>query len=137
MDEGLVRAREIRGELKADWAELWRTKRDDDVRAEGFSIRDFERLFVEHAEIIVATRDYKPLNFGEILERHLGSEYAERVDLDPRVGGWRKFARTHFQSKRMERERPKVGVDLSQQQRKGGAGWLNMARIRRKIRLVE
>ena len=135
MDEGLVRAREMRAELKADWAELWRTKRDDEVRADGFPMRDFERLFVEHAEIIVATRDYKPLNFGEILERHLGSEYTERVTLDPGVGGWRKFARTHFPSKRVERERPRVKVDLSQQQRKDGAGWLNVMRIRRKIRL--
>jgi hypothetical protein len=135
MDEGLAWARELRRGLKADWAELWRDKRDDEVRAEGFSVRDFERLYVERGEVVVATRDFKPLNFGEILERHLGSDYAGRVALDPRVGGWEKFARTFFPSERVKRERPRVRADPSQPQRKGGAGWLNIIRVSRKIRL--
>jgi hypothetical protein len=135
MDEGLAWARELRRGLKADWAELWRDKRDDEVRAEGFSVRDFERLYVERGEVVVATRDFKPLSFGEILERHLGSDYAGRVAPDPGVGGWEKFARTFFPSKRVKRERPGVKVDPSQPQRKGGVGWLNMIRVSRKIRL--
>ncbi len=128
------RAREVRGEVKAQWVELWMTKYEDEIRAEGLSLKDFEKLFVDRGEVIFATRDFKPLSFREILEMHLGSEDAAKVDLDPRVGGWGKFARQHFPPKPRRRERPKVRVDLSQQQRRGGLGWRNMMKIRRKIR---
>ena len=47
MLEGWARARELRRELKADWAELWRTKLDDEVRAEDISPRVYEKLFVD------------------------------------------------------------------------------------------
>ena len=135
MDEGWDRARELRHELKAEWADLWRTKYDDEVRAEGVSSDEFERLFVDQGEVIVATRDFKPLSFREILEAYLGSAVADRVAPDPMVGGWRKFIKENIpKPKPAQRERPKVEVDLSQQQRKGGHGWLNKARVWRRIR---
>jgi hypothetical protein len=122
--------------LKADWANLWKTKHEDEIKAEGISVEDFEMLFVDRGEIIHATRDYKPLSFREILEKHVGSEDASRVDIDPNVGGWRKFAKQNFPARRRQskRERPKVKVDLSQHQRKAGKGWLNKARIYKKMR---
>lgn len=129
------RARELRRKLKVEWAELWKTRHDDEVVAEGISIKKYEELFVDRGEIIHATRDYKPLSFGEIFEKHVGAEKAERIDVNPREGGWGKFARTHFTVKHTKRERPKIKPDLNQHQRKGGAGWLNQARIRRKQRL--
>jgi hypothetical protein len=134
--EGWEQVRELRGELRAEWAELWRNKYDDAVRAEDVSAMEFEKLFVDCGEVIFATRDYKPLSFREILERHLGSDVAARVEPDPAVGGWRKFAREHLKrSGRVEkRERPQVEVDLSQHQRKGGHGWLNKARKVKRIR---
>ena len=70
----------------------------------------------------------------------MGSEDASRVDLDPRVGGWRKFARENFPvkgEKKVKRERPGVRCDLDQQQRKGGAGWRNKSRILMKKRYNE
>ena len=136
MLEGWERARELRRELKAEWAELWRTKYDDEVRAEDVSPEEYERLFVDCGEIIHATRDYKPLSFREILNLHLGSDLAGRVDPDPSVGGWRKFVTEHFQKlKPAKREGPKIEVDLNQHQRKRGRGWLNKARIWKKINL--
>jgi hypothetical protein len=139
MLEGWERAREVRRELKTEWARLWQTKYDDQVRAEDVSQREFERLFVDKGEIIYATRDYKPLSFRDILERHIGSETADKVFPDAAVGGWRKFVKEHLQSPRPAggRERPEVGVDLRQQQRKGGHGWLNRARTWKKIRKNE
>ena len=134
--EGWERARELRLELKVEWTELWRTKYDDDVRAEDVSRREFMKLFVDRGEVIYATRDYKPLSLREILDQHLGSELAEKVSPDPSVGGWRKFVREHIPKKpAKKRERPKIKVDLTQHQRKGGKGWLNKARIWKKIRL--
>ena len=137
MFEGWERARELRRELKTEWAELWSTKYDDEVRAEDVSPEEFERLFVDRGEVIFATRDYKPLSFREILERNLGSEMAGRVSPDPSVGGWRKFVREHLPKPKpvRKRERPRIKVDLTQHQRKGGRGWLNKARIWKKIRL--
>ena len=136
MDDRWVRAKELRQMLKADWANLWKTKHEDEIKAEGISVEDFEMLFVDRGEIIHATRDYKPLSLREILEKHVGSEDASRVDIDPNVGGWRKFAKQNFPARRRQskRERPKVKVDLSQHQRKAGKGWLNKARIYKKMR---
>jgi hypothetical protein len=133
--DSLARARELRQKLKADWAELWKTKHDDEVKAEGISIKIYTDLFVDRGEIIHATRDYKPLSFSEIYEKHVGTEKAERIEVNPREGGWRKFARNYFPAKQTKRERPKFKPDLSQHQRKGGSGWLNQARMRRRQRL--
>lgn len=136
MDDRWVRVKELRQMLKADWANLWKTKHEDEIKAEGISVDDFEMLFVDRGEIIHATRDFRPLSFREILEKHVGSEDASRVDIDPNVGGWRKFAKQNFPARRRQskRERPKVKVDLSQHQRKAGKGWLNKARIYKKMR---
>jgi hypothetical protein len=136
VDDRWVRAKELRQMLKADWADLWMTKHEDEIKAEGVSVEDFEMLFVDRGEIIHATRDYRPLSFREILEKHVGSEDASRVDIDPNVGGWRKFAKQNFPARRRQskREKPKIKVDLSQHQRKAGKGWLNKARIYKKIR---
>lgn len=128
-------ARELKHELKAEWSELWSTKYDDEVRAEGVSCKEFNMLLVDLGEVIVATRDFKPLSFREILEARLGSDMAGRVEPDPAVGGWGKFVKKHLpKHKHVKRERPEVKIDLSQQQRKGGHGWLNKARIWRKMR---
>lgn len=137
MDDRWLWLKELRRLVKKDWAELWKTKHDDEIKAEGISVNDFEMLFVDRGEIIHATRDYKPLSFGEILEKHVGQEDASKIDIDPKVGGWRKFAKKNFPPKRQttRRERPKEKVDLKQYQRKGGKGWLNKARIHKKIKL--
>ena len=136
MDEAWKKAKELRRWLKIEWADLWMSKLDDAVRAENISIRDYTLLFVEGGEIIHATRDYKPLSFSDIFERHVGAEKSQAIDVDPNVGGWRRFAKQNFPPKKTQekREKPKVKVDLSQYQRKGGSGWLNQARIRRKIK---
>ena len=136
MVEGWERARELRRELKADWATLWRMKFDDEVRAEDVSSKEFERLFVDRGEVIFATRDYRPLSFRDILDKHIGSDMAGKVSPDPAVGGWRKFVKEHIQGPRPARgrERPRMKVDVGQHQRKGGHGWLNRARIWKKLK---
>ena len=135
MESDIANAEELRKELKEAWASLWNLKYDDPIAAEGVSLTDFPRLFVEGGEIMYATKDYKPISFREVLEKYFESETMNRISIDPRVGGWKKFSRTHFPAMQMKRERPKFRVDLSQHQRKGGDGWLNKNRIAHKRRL--
>ena len=137
LEESWRRAKEFRRWLKIEWADLWKYKQDDEVKAEGISVKDYSLLYVDRGEIIHATRDYKPLSFREILEKHVGSEDASRVDLDPQVGGWRKFARQNFPAKKeknVKKKEPGIKFDLSQQQRRGGAGWRNKSRVWKKKR---
>ena len=140
MEETWRQAKELRRWLKIEWADLWMSKQDDEIRAEGISVKDYSLLYVDRGEIVHATRDYKPLSFREILEKHVGSEDASRVDLDPEVGGWRKFARQNFPvkgEKKVKRGGPGIKSDLSQRQRKGGAGWRNKSRVWRKKKFNE
>ena len=134
LENNPVPAHEFRKMLKAEWAELWSSKYDDSVRAEGVSTSDYPELFVDLGEIVYATKDYRPLSFREILGRYFDSETLARIYPDPAVGGWRKFSRTHFPAKQRKRERPKIEIDVGQRQRKGGAGWRNRNRVARKIR---
>ena len=53
--------------IKIQWRKLWQERVDDKLRAEGIATADFCDLFVEKGTIIHATRNYKPLNFKEIL----------------------------------------------------------------------
>ena len=135
MKKALQQASEMRKWLKSEWDDLWITKHDDKIMAEGVSIKKYSLLDVDRGEIIRANRDYKPLSFHSILQKNIGKDLADKVDVDPETGGWGKFTRDNFTRKRKEkphREKPEVIIDNSQQQRKGGAGWLNKSRIRRK-----
>ena len=89
--------------LKIEWADLWTNKHEDEVKAEGVSIKDYDMLFVDRGEIIHATRDFKPISFHDVLEKHVGKEEASKVDIDPRVGGWGKFAKQNFPAKKREK----------------------------------
>jgi len=127
-------AEETRLEQKREWRRLWKNKYDDKKNAEGVSTEDYSQLYVEQGQIIYATRGCKPLDFFEILEKKLGRDYSEKISPPSNVGGWKKFAKDNFAKKTSKREKPKIKVDLMQQQRKNGRGWLNQIRIYNKIR---
>ena len=48
MDEYQRQAKDSRGWLKIEWADLWKYKHDDEIQAEGVSVKDYSLLFVEH-----------------------------------------------------------------------------------------
>jgi hypothetical protein len=117
-------------ELRAQWKSLWRSRIDDKVRAEGISNRDYASLFVERGTVIVATRDYRPPDFVEILEKHKPGEVDTVVPPRPAVGGWGKFARTVLNKQKRAGRRgraapPKATRDMGQPRKKGGRGWLH------------
>ena len=117
-------------ELKGQWRILWRDRIDDRVRAEGISNKDYSMLFVDQGTVIIATRDYKPLDFVEILEQHKPSDLEGVVPPRPSVGGWRKFVRDVVSKQRRFTRRgrpaPSEPKKKVQQLKKGGRGWLHV-----------
>ncbi len=120
--------KELVEKLKAEWKLLWSERFNDKERAEGISISDYAALYVERGTIIHATRDYKALNFKEILEQHI-TEDADRF-IQPNVdeGGWNKFVKTKIASKPQRKKRALAYAPKkqeTQQPKKGGRGWLH------------
>ena len=113
-------------ELKRQWKLLWVERIDDKVRAEGIASDNFALLFVDRGTVILATRDFKPLEFREVLQQHELVSEESKVFPDPAVGGWGKFAREAFGKNRSNRRRlfakprPSNGPP-----KKGGRGWLH------------
>ena len=120
--------KEFVDELKAQWTLLWRNRIDDKVRAEGIANQEYSKLFVERGTVIIATRDYKPPDFVEILQRHVSSDAEKMVPPNPIVGGWRKFIRSVISKQRnltRRRAPPEPDCRKGQQLKKGGRGWLH------------
>ena len=120
-------------EIKDEWHHLWRNRIDDKVRAEGVANKDYSLLFVNQGTVIVATKDYRPLSFKEILLEH-GVCNGERFESPlPSVGGYTKFARTvlnkqrRFRSWEIKKSLEKQKHAKGQQQKKGGRGWLHVS----------
>jgi hypothetical protein len=123
----------IRANLKEDWKELWDSKINDNRKGESISRKYYPNLYIEKGEVILASRDFKPVSLQNILEKRLGRETMQSVYPDPVTGGWKKFTKTYIQKRNSKkRTRPEVQRDIYQHQRKGGNGWLNKNRINRK-----
>jgi hypothetical protein len=122
--------KEMVEELKVQWRRLWQERVDDKIRAEGIATADYCDLFVEKGTIIHATKDYKALNFREILEQHLIANVDRLIPPNPQIGGWTKFIRTSITSQRpRKKRRAELYCDEKkekQQLKKGGRGWLHL-----------
>lgn len=118
-------------DVRLEWKTLWRNRIDDKVRAEGIANRDYQLLFVERGTVIVATRDFKPLDLKEILHLHNVENFERIVPPHPSVGGWGKFIRTELKKSKRFRRRsdspptPQRNRKKSLQQKKSGRGWLH------------
>jgi hypothetical protein len=120
--------KELVEKLKAEWKLLWSERFNDKERAEGISISDYAALYVERGTIIHATRDYKALNFKEILEQHITEDKDRFIQPNVDEGGWNKFVKTKITS---PPQRKKSALTYApkkqeaQQPKKGGRGWLH------------
>jgi hypothetical protein len=116
--------------LKTDWKKLWQDRFDDRERAEGVAVTDYTSLFVDQGTIIHATRDFKALNFKEILERHQVENVERFVQPSSQVGGWNKFIKTEITKQRPQINRRADSYcpikKEAQQPKKGGRGWLHI-----------
>jgi hypothetical protein len=120
--------KEFVDELRTDWKHLWRNRLDDKVRAEGIAKQDYSKLFVERGTVIMATRDYKPLEFFDIVKEYLEFDAEKAVPPNSTIGGWGKFIRNNIRKQKKPTRRfspPKPTRKKGQQQKKGGRGWLH------------
>jgi hypothetical protein len=121
--------KEMVEELKTSWKQLWQEQFDDKVRAESVAANDYATLLVEKGTIIRATRDFKALNFREILEQHQIANVDRFIPPSSQVGGWNKFIKTNITSQRQRRNARaslyREEKKENQQPKKGGRGWLH------------
>jgi len=121
--------RKLVEELKAQWKLLWLERFNDKVRAEDVAVNDYASLRVEKGIIIHANRDFKALNFKEILEQHMIENPDRFIQPDVKVGGWHKFAKTRIGNYKFQKNnpafKPDSGKQTVQQSKKGGRGWLH------------
>jgi len=130
-DERAEAQKKLVEELRVAWKQLWSDRLNDKVRAEDISAASYESLRVERGTIIHASRDYKPLNFKEILEEHKVENPDNFIAPNVNVGGWTKFVKTEITAKKphmKRRQRENVAEKkVCQQPKKGGRGWLHKA----------
>jgi hypothetical protein len=116
--------------LRIQWKNLWRERVEDKIRAEGIATADYCDLFVEKGTIIHATRNFKTLNFKEILQQHQVANVDRFIPPDPQVGGWNKFIKVNITNQRpRKKRRAELYCDekkQKQQPKKGGRGWLHL-----------
>jgi len=121
--------KEMVEQLKVQWRRLWQERVDDKIRAEGIATADYCDLFVEKGTIIHATKDFKALNFKEILEQHQIANVDRLIPPNPQIGGWTKFVKLNITSQRIWKKRRVelycVEKKQKQQLKKGGRGWLH------------
>jgi hypothetical protein len=120
--------KEFVDELRTDWKNLWQNRLDDKVRAEGIAYQDYSKLFVERGTVIMATRDFKPLEFFDIVQKYLKFDAEKAVPPNSTIGGWGKFIRNNIRKQKKTTRRfspPKPTPKNGQQQKKGGRGWLH------------
>jgi hypothetical protein len=122
--------KEMVEELRMQWKRLWQERVDDKVRAEGVATADYCDLFVEKGTIIQATRNFKTLNFKEILEQHQIENVDRFLPPDPKIGGWNKFIKTNVTNQQPRRQKRGYfyrdeDKSKKQQSKKGGRGWLH------------
>ena len=121
--------KEFVDELRGQWKDLWRNRIDDKVRAEGIAKQDYSGLFVERGTVIKATRDYKPLEFFDIVQEHLTLDAEKAVPPNSTIGGWGKFIRNKIRKQKNTTRRyvpPKPTHKKGQQLKRGGRGWLHV-----------
>ncbi len=117
-------------ELKIEWKKLWRERLDDKVRAEGIAVNNYDSLFIDKGTVIHATRDFKALNFKEILEQHEIENTERYIPPNPHVGGWTKFVKDNI-TNQLPRRRKLAALYVEekkerQQLKKSGRGWLHI-----------
>jgi hypothetical protein len=122
--------KEMVEELRIQWKKLWQERVDDKLKAEGIATANYCDLFVERGTIIHATRDYKALNFKEILEQHQIANAERYIPPNPQIGGWNKFIKVNITSQpSRKKRRAELYSDEKkekQQPKKGGRGWLHL-----------
>ncbi len=117
-------------ELKVEWKKMWSERFDDKILAEGVSIKNYSTLKVDQGTIIHATRDFKQLNFKDILKEQKVNQPDRFIAPSVVEGGWHKFIKTKISNKKrysLEKSFSPAEKPAGQQPKKGGRGWIHKA----------
>jgi hypothetical protein len=120
--------KEFVDELRGQWKDLWRNRIEDKVRAEGIAQQEYSDLFVERGTVIMATRDFRPLDFFDIVQQYLSFDAEKAVPPNSTIGGWGKFVKNKICKNKTKARRfipSKPTHKKGQQRKKGGRGWLH------------
>jgi hypothetical protein len=117
-------------ELKTEWKKLWNDRFDDKIRAEGVAIHDYSTIYVDIGTVIHATRDYKALDFKDVLQQYKIENPEKYSYPRPAVGGWNKFIKTKITKQQPYKNKCSdfflaEKATKRQQPKKGGRGWLH------------
>jgi hypothetical protein len=127
-ESGFEAQKKLVEELKGEWKLMWSERFNDKVKAEGVSVANYTSLRVEQGTIIHATRDFKALNFKEILEQHKVEQPDRFIQPHPEVGGWNKFIKTKITNTPIKKDKRIDDINVKngrQQPKKNGRGWLH------------
>ena len=126
----VLKQKEFVDELRVEWKRLWNERLNDKVRAEGIAVNDYSSLFIDKGTIIHATRDFKVLNFKDILKEHEVTNAERYVSPDPSVGGWNKFVKDNITKQPPKRRASEELLNKEQKEKsqlkKSGRGWLHI-----------
>jgi hypothetical protein len=76
----------------------------------------------------MATRDFKPLEFFDIVQEYLSVDAEKAMPPNSTIGGWGKFIRKKIRTQKKTTRRydpPKPTRKKGHQLKKGGRGWLH------------
>jgi hypothetical protein len=107
---------------------MWSERFNDKIKAEGISVADYTKLHVSRGTVIHATRNFKVLNFKEILKENLVEKPELYIQPNPHEGGWNKFIKTNITNNKPRTTRAqayKPAKPTGKQPKKGGRGWLH------------
>jgi len=119
--------------LKQEWKLMWSDRYDDKIKAEGVSVENYTLIKVDRGTIIHATRDYKAMDFREILEQNSITNTDRFIQPHKEEGGWAKFAKKEIIPNSPKNQRLAIKHEMEaeakkntkQQPKKGGRGWLH------------
>jgi len=114
------------GELRREWKRMWMERFDDKSKAEGISTSDYQSLFIERGTILHATRDFKPLNFRDILKQNQVSQPDRFIQPDSSVGGWNKFIKTNIRKRNGIEPMTSLKTTPGNKEQKKKTGWLHL-----------
>jgi len=117
-------------ELKVEWKKMWSERFDDKIRAEGVSVNNYNILKVDQGTIIHATRDFKQLNFKDILKDQKVNQPDRFIAPSVVEGGWHKFIKTKISNKKscpIDKSFLSKEKLVGQQPKKCGRGWIHKA----------
>lgn len=125
--------KEVVEKLKQEWKLMWSNRFEDKIKAEGVSVDSYAMIQVDRGTIIHATRDYKALDFREVLEQNKVRDTDRFVQPHKEEGGWTKFAKTQIipntpKSQRLALKRQieaEAKKKNSQQPKNNKRGWLH------------